>query len=559
MKIDVTKLEGPVRSNGTGIRVNVEKLNVSMYENPVNGLYLKWPLFLSAACMITGFAVLGCMMASPAEDVAADTAYSTGTSVMPEISVIRMADMISADGTDPVFEPEDLPAVTETSDPEPENVPEETVPDPAEKTVSDMEEETVPDPENAEETVLENAEEEETVSENAEEEETVEETVPDPENVGEVEETVPDLENAEEKETVPENVEEETNSETVEEETLPEEETVSEIPEEETVPENTKEETVPENTEKALKEPDKDHLEEKQEKSADLVMANVKTALNVRADASDDTEVVGLLYKDCGGRILEQKDGWTKIESGELVGWASDTYLVFGDDAQTMAEEAGSYTLTTDADSLRIRKEPGTDSSVLGTMTDTDTLEVIELADDWICVSYDGGTGYVSADYTTVEFSVNTGETMETVQKKTASKIQKDAAAKLTEEKVESTKALPAGGDDLMQLSAIIYCEAGGESYEGQVAVGAVVLNRVKSPSFPNTVSEVIRAAGQFSPVSSGRFDRVLSSGSIPAVCIQAAQDALNGANPVGSALYFKNPKKAGAHAGLTIGNHVFW
>lgn len=148
---------------------------------------------------------------------------------------------------------------------------------------------------------------------------------------------------------------------------------------------------------------------------------------------------------------------------------------------------------------------------------------------------------------------------METVQKKATSKTQKDAAAKLTEEKVQSTEALPAGGDDLMQLSAIIYCEAGGESYEGQVAVGAVVLNRVKSPSFPNTVSEVIRAAGQFSPVSSGRFDRVLSSGSIPAVCIQAAQDALNGANPVGSALYFKNPKKAGAHAGLTIGNHVFW
>ena len=571
MKIDVTKLEGPVRSNGTGIRVNVEKLDVSMYENPVNGLYLKWPLFLSAACMITGFAVLGCMMVSPAEDVAADTAYSTGTSVTPEISVIRMADMISADGTDPVFEPEDLPAAMETSDPEPENVSEETVLEAAEKTVSDMEEETaeetvletaekavsdmeeetveetVPDPENAEktvleeETVLENVEEKETVPENVEEEETVEETV---------------LENAEEEtdsETVPENAEEKTDSETVEEETLPEEETV---------PENTKEETVSENTEKVLKEPDNDHLEEKQEKSADLVMANVKTALNVRADASDDTEVVGLLYKDCGGRILEQKDGWTKIESGELVGWASDTYLVFGDDAQTMAEEAGSYTLTTDADSLRIRKEPGTDSSVLGTMTDTDTLEVVELADDWICVSYDGGTGYVSADYTTVEFSVNTGETMETVQKKTASKTQKDAAVKLTEEKVESTKAAePVSVDmnDLTQLSAIIYCEAGGESYEGQVAVGAVVLNRVKSPSFPNTVSEVIRAAGQFSPVSSGRFDRVLSSGSIPAVCIQAAQDALNGANPVGNALYFKNPKKAGAHAGLTIGNHVFW
>ena len=58
-------------------------------------------------------------------------------------------------------------------------------------------------------------------------------------------------------------------------------------------------------------------------------MADVQDALNVRAEASEESEKVGLLYKDCGGRILERKDGWTKIKSGDLIGWAKDDYLLF--------------------------------------------------------------------------------------------------------------------------------------------------------------------------------------------------------------------------------------
>ena len=112
---------------------------------------------------------------------------------------------------------------------------------------------------------------------------------------------------------------------------------------------------------------------------------------------------------------------------------------------------------------------------------------------------------------------------------------------------------------DRTLLAAIIYCEAGGESYEGKVAVGNVVLNRVKSAAFPDTVEAVIRSPGQFSPVASGRFDRILTSGRIPESCYQAAEDAMNGISYVNACLFFKNPHIAGAHAGITIGNHVFW
>ena len=70
-----------------------------------------------------------------------------------------------------------------------------------------------------------------------------------------------------------------------------------------------------------------------------LVMADVTNSLNVRAEASEESEKVGLLYADCGGEILETTEGWTKIKSGNLVGWASNDYLLFGEDAMEMAEK----------------------------------------------------------------------------------------------------------------------------------------------------------------------------------------------------------------------------
>ena len=67
-----------------------------------------------------------------------------------------------------------------------------------------------------------------------------------------------------------------------------------------------------------------------EEKETRLVMANVRDALNVRSEADETSDKVGMLYKDCGGMVLERKDGWTKLQSGNMIGWASDEYLLFG-------------------------------------------------------------------------------------------------------------------------------------------------------------------------------------------------------------------------------------
>lgn len=108
---------------------------------------------------------------------------------------------------------------------------------------------------------------------------------------------------------------------------------------------------------------------------------------------------------------------------------------------------------------------------------------------------------------------------------------------------------------DAYLLGAIIQCESDGEPYEGKLAVGSVVLNRVKSSYFPNTISGVIYQSGQFSPVASGRLAYRLEAG-VNSTCLQAAQEVLNG-NITLNCLYFRTNN--GIIQGTVIGNHVFY
>lgn len=142
-------------------------------------------------------------------------------------------------------------------------------------------------------------------------------------------------------------------------------------------------------------------------------------------------------------------------------------------------------------------------------------------------------------------------------------KAQEDAA-RLEEIRQQETE-LPQGGgsvdpveatdSDLAMLAAIIQCEAGGESYEGKLAVGSVVMNRVASSYFPDSIAGVLYQQNQFSPVASGRFAQVLAQGA-DAECVQAAQDVLNGTRTL-NCLYFR--RNNGLIEGTVIGNHVFY
>lgn len=287
---------------------------------------------------------------------------------------------------------------------------------------------------------------------------------------------------------------------------------------------------------------------------SDLVMADVQMALNVRAEATEDSDKVGLLYKDCGGKILERKDGWTKLKSGNLIGWANDEYLLFDNEAEALASEVGNLIVTIETETLRVREEPNTESEILGLLSQDDALDVIEVLDDeWISVDFDSDIAYVSAEFVDVDFHIDEGETMDVIKKR-----EEEAAEAKKKALQESNAAIVAEADDLRLLATLIYCEAGSESYNGKLAVGAVVMNRVRSGAYPNTISGVIYASGQFTPAMNGKVAKVYYNGSVPESCYTAAQEAMAGATNVGDATHFRRASTT-THEGILIDNQIFW
>lgn len=146
-------------------------------------------------------------------------------------------------------------------------------------------------------------------------------------------------------------------------------------------------------------------------------------------------------------------------------------------------------------------------------------------------------------------------EDIEALKKKLAEEI------RLSQLSANSTKRdiseVTFAEDDRYLLANLIYCEAGGEPYEGQVAVGAVVINRVLSSVFPDTVVGVIYANRQFSPVASGRLALALGENRATESCYRAADEAMAGVTNVGGCVYFRTPVEG--LSGINIGGHVFY
>ena len=277
-------------------------------------------------------------------------------------------------------------------------------------------------------------------------------------------------------------------------------------------------------------------------------MAKVNEYVNIREEADQDSKKLGVLYKDCGGHIVESEGDWTKIQSGDVTGWVKNEYLYFGEEAQELAKEVGILTAYSQTETLRVRKEPGLDAGVLGLLSEGEAVEAIAEQDEWVEVSYEGTTGYVSAEYVKVEFDLDVAESMEEI-------LAREAAEKEAKRNAQK-EAVLATASELDILAALIQCEAGSELYDGQIAVGAVVMNRVRSGGYPNTITDVIYASGQFTPASTGRLNSLILSGNIKESCRQAAQAVVSGTCNVGDALHFR---RVGTKEGIIIGNHVFW
>ena len=223
---------------------------------------------------------------------------------------------------------------------------------------------------------------------------------------------------------------------------------------------------------------------------SDKAAANVTTYANIRQGSDISTDRVGKLSAGAVVTVVGEENGWMEVVSGDVEGYIREDLLVTGDAARQLFE--ASY---------------GENAQIVGA---------------------------------------------EAVDEESLAAAEAQAAAEAAAQAQQAAASVSQSDLDLM--AAIIECEAGGEPYEGKIGVGAVVMNRVRSSQFPNTISEVVYQSGQFSPVASGKLASVLSRGASQA-CYDAARDVFAGANTVGNCLYFH----AGGGSGLTIANQTFY
>lgn len=301
---------------------------------------------------------------------------------------------------------------------------------------------------------------------------------------------------------------------------------------------------------------------EEEELWQNRLMADVNDYLYVRASADADAEIVGKLYKGDVAEIQEEGSGWTHVASGNVDGYVNNDYCVTGTEALAYAQQNFDTEAEVLTNGLRIRSEADENASVITAVSEGTTLKVdsgVETDDKWIAVVYGGTTRYVSADYVTTSLALGEGITIEEEQAELARIAEEEAAkkaAQVTEVTTVQNAAVEATVDDVTLLAAIIQCEAGNEVYEGQLAVGAVVMNRVRSGGYPGTVHDVIYQKSQFPPAGAGSVANVAAKGPKQS-CLQAAQEALNGTDNTGGATCFR--RASSGHAGVVIGNHVFY
>ena len=282
------------------------------------------------------------------------------------------------------------------------------------------------------------------------------------------------------------------------------------------------------------------------------VLANVEDYVTVRSEPSSEAEAVGRMFKGNGGELVEELEGWMKVRSGNVEGYVSSEYLLSGEEAYLRAQEEAELVATSLTGGLRIRSEANTEAKILKNVEEGAKLDVVEHQEgaEWVQVEYaEEKTGFVSAEYVEVNYELGEAMTMEEIEKKEA------------EEKREKLKqqleAFKANGDEVTLLAALIQAEGGNQPYEGQVAIGAVVMNRVRSGRYGGTIADVIYAPGQFGVVSNGTILRYM--GEPKASCMQAAQEALSGYTNIGGYTHFKNARSSVSKDHIVIGNHVFY
>ena len=316
------------------------------------------------------------------------------------------------------------------------------------------------------------------------------------------------------------------------------------------------------------------------------IISYTNERLCMYAEPEYTSDVVGVMYSGTEADIVKRGSEWTEVTSGGVTGYIKNTDVLFGEEAQKIAETIGDKEAVAKSDGLVVYSEASASSSQVAELSKGESVGAYEECDGYVMISHEGGYGYVKADGVSISYGLDSAISIEEEKKRqaeeaaaAAKKAAEEAAAKAAaaaKEKYASISttarsSYSASADEIHLLAAIVYWESGWEPANGQLAVANVVLNRVLSSRFSqNTIASVIYAPGQFSGVAengapSARFQAVLNMSNEQLNqrgCYDAAVTALSGQNNIGDLLFFINVRKANYNKYTSytiINNHCFY
>lgn len=138
--------------------------------------------------------------------------------------------------------------------------------------------------------------------------------------------------------------------------------------------------------------------------------------LNIRQEASTDSEVIGILTNHNACELLEDAGEWYKVTSGKVTGYVNKQYLVTGDEAEAIAQQEIKTVATVNTETLNVRAEKSTEAAVLSQVGNSEAFTVNSVADGWVEISVDDSVGYISQDYVTLAQALPTAKTIEQVK-----------------------------------------------------------------------------------------------------------------------------------------------
>lgn len=171
-------------------------------------------------------------------------------------------------------------------------------------------------------------------------------------------------------------------------------------------------------------------VEEKAAKvESNQVVANIDSYLNIRSEASEESEVVGKFYNGNVGTIVEKGDEWSVVSSGNAYGYVKNDYLLFGEDAESYIENNCDQVVKVTAETLNVRAEESTESDVIALSDEGDSFTILGKENDWIKVAVsEDEVGYVASDYVYVDYIYETAVTIEEEQAAAAAEAAEQAA-----------------------------------------------------------------------------------------------------------------------------------